>query len=331
MRRIFTIAYLLAFPIAAWSQFIPNNGQSFQFMPIYNPAFAGIENFHDFKVSYRYQWTGFGSDAPKFMNLAYTLRVKQPLDLNYNGLRSSYSKSLDPSEFPRMKTSIAGLGISVFSEQFGPVKRTGGGLHYGFHYALSRNLRVALGVGVMFESQKVGINQITVRDNDEYYNQLLKDGSTQTAISARAGILFYSKWFYAGFSYLPVYNHIIQASTVTPQNPFYKASAQIGFSAELTAELTLKPSALALLQVDGKLQIDYNLKAYIQQRVWLGVSYRDVESVIPMAGFQISDVLSASYSYELSTSGFKQFSDSSHELVLSVRLNNFKHLKQYTW
>ena len=88
---------------------------------------------------------------------------------------------------------------------------------------------------------------------------------------------------------------------------------------------------VALLYQDGELQLDYNLKAFIRERLWLGVSYRDVESVVPMVGFSLSDALSASYAYEILTGDLKQFGDSSHELVLSVRFNNFKKLKQYTW
>jgi type IX secretion system PorP/SprF family membrane protein len=333
MRRFLPLFIFVLISLNATAQFLPNNGQAFQFMPLYNPAFTGIESFGDLKLSYRYQWSGFGSNAPKFMNLAYITRLKQPLDLAYNGPRTSHTSGLSSNNFPKGKTVAHGLGINVFTESYGPVTRTGGGLSYAFSYALSRKMRLAAGAGVILENQKINIAEITVQDpNDEYYNRLLNSGSSQTILSARAGVLLYSNSFYFGASYLPVWSTILQSSAEDQtQEEFYKASAQFGISIALTPEFILKPSAVALLQLDDQLQIDYSLKAFIRERLWIGATYRDIESVIPMAGFMINDLLSASYSYELSTSGFKQFSDASHELVISFRINNFKKLKQYTW
>jgi type IX secretion system membrane protein PorP/SprF len=77
--------------------------------------------------------------------------------------------------------------------------------------------------------------------------------------------------------------------------------------------------------------IDYSLKVFIQQKIWGGLTYRDTKSGIAMIGFNLNDRLGAAYSYEVSTGAFKQFSDGSHELVLSVRLNNFKRLTPQVW
>lgn len=83
--------------------------------------------------------------------------------------------------------------------------------------------------------------------------------------------------------------------------------------------------------MDNKFAIDYNVKMYIEQKLWFGASYRDIQSLVGILGFNLNELLGASYSYEISTSGMQQFSDGSHELVLSLRLNNFKRLSQQTW
>jgi hypothetical protein len=57
------------------------------------------------------------------------------------------------------------------------------------------------------------------------------------------------------------------------------------------------------------------------------VTYRDIESFVGILGFNFKSDARASYSYEISSNGMQQFSDGSHELVLSVRLNNFKTLE----
>jgi hypothetical protein len=70
---------------------------------------------------------------------------------------------------------------------------------------------------------------------------------------------------------------------------------------------------------------------YVEQKLWFGATYRDIQSLVGILGFNLNEMLGAAYSYELSLNGMQQFSDGSHELVLSLRLNNFKRLSQKTW
>lgn len=328
MKRCLVISILFLSWITSAAQYVPANGQAFQFMPLFNPAFTGIESFPDLKVSYRYQYTGFGPDAAKFMNVGFSTRLKHPLDLTYNAPRSSHTTGLQPTDFPMGKTLLHGFGGNVFTESYFGINRTGAGLNYSFNYALSKRLRMAIGIGVIYENQKIDVNRLVFEDEDYVPPQGM---SSYSMITGRAGLLFYSKSFYLGFSYLPLGSVMIQQASDYVQYDMYMGSAQTGVSIPLTSEFTLKPSVMALLYQDGGLQFDYNLKAFIRERLWMGVSYRDVESVVPMVGFSLSNMLSVSYAYEILTGDLKQFGDSSHELVLSLRFNNFKKLKQYTW
>jgi type IX secretion system PorP/SprF family membrane protein len=327
MRGGLTILILVFFHSTLWSQSLPTTGQVYQFMPGYNPAFTGIENFYDLKISYRYQWSGLGAEAPTFLNVAYSMRLKQPIDLTYNSLRSSHTTAIAPENYPRSKTLIHGFGVTAFHESYKPTVRTGAGINYSLHYALARKLRLALGVGVLYEGQSIG-DGIIYRDPSDPRNGTV---SKQSMISARAGLLLYSKSFYLGVAYLPLWYSVIEAPSVGTAIATSKATAQLGFSFQLTPEFAFKPSATMILMSNDEILIDYSAKAFIQQRFWFGVTYRDIESTILTLGFDISNSLSASYAYELSTGDCKQFGDSTHELVLGVRLNNFKRNKQFTW
>ena len=70
---------------------MPGTNQAFQYAPVFNPAISGIEGYKDLKLGYRYQWSGFGAGAPKWLNLAYNFRLKEPLDLNLHALRTNSS------------------------------------------------------------------------------------------------------------------------------------------------------------------------------------------------------------------------------------------------
>ena len=317
--------------ISLKAQYLPNNAQTFQFMPLFNPAFAGIENFNDLKFSYRYQWSGFGSYSPKFINIAYHTRLVKPLDLAYNSLRLSDPTATNSENLPRAKRMIHGLGGNLFHSEVGVLKSVGGNVSYSIHYPVSKKARFAMGLSLLIENRKLDVSEVTVRDPDEFYNHLLSSSTAQTDLNVRAGVLLYAEHYYFGLTYLPALYTSLEASELAVTQPFYMGSVQAGVSLPLSAEVTLKPGVLALVQMDNTVTLDYNVKAFFRENIWLGVTYRDIRSGVAILGWNFDEKLSASYSYEMSLGEFKQFNDGSHELVLSVRLNNFKKYSQYTW
>lgn len=313
------------------AQYVPNNSQAFQFMSLYNPAFTGIENYDDIRLGYRYQWLGFGKDAPRFINFSFQKRLKQPLDLMYNSPRVSDFSPARPERLPRGRRMIHGIGVNVFQSRFGVLESIGPALSYAVSYPLSGKVRLAGGVAALVESRKLDVASVTVRDPDPYYDHLLRSSTTQTDLNVRAGLLLYGSRFYFGVSYLPVLNLALQASELAMEEAFFRGSFQAGYSFPLSSNVTLRPSVVGLLQMNDDLVIDYSLKTSIQDKVWAGLAYRDVESAVAMLGFNISDRFAVSYSFELSVGEFRRFDDGSHELVLAARLNNLKRFFQYVW
>ncbi|MEO7991569.1 MAG: PorP/SprF family type IX secretion system membrane protein [Chryseolinea sp.] len=313
------------------AQFIPNSAQPFQFASAYNPSFSGVENFADLKLSYRYQWSSLGANAPRFINLAYNFRLKQPLDLSSNTLRGSNVSALNADKLPKSKRIIHGFGANFFNEHVGQVERIGGGINYAFNYPLTKKIRMSIGAAAIIENSKIDLNAIELRDADPFYDQLVANGTTETNLNVRTGIAFYSPSFYLGASYFPVLNYAIQASDASSSQIFYKGSIQGGFSIPVSSNGFIRPSVLALWQMDNKMSIDYSVKTYIQNKVWLGLTYRDVKSGVFLFGLNVNELISVSYSYEMALSDYSKFGGSSHDLVLSFRLNNFRHQNQYMW
>src|SRR5690348_16376869 len=123
MRYLLTLVLMTGASIAM-AQYIPNSSQGFQFASAINPAFVGVEEFTDIKLGGRYQWSGFGDNAPKFLNAIANFRLKQPVDLVSNGVRISNIDVLnDPTVIPRRTQIIHGFGGAVFYEKVGVMKR----------------------------------------------------------------------------------------------------------------------------------------------------------------------------------------------------------------
>jgi type IX secretion system PorP/SprF family membrane protein len=329
--RIALIGCLLLLKIVAVAQYVPNNGQAYQLSSVFNPAFTGIEEFGDLKLSYRYQWSGFGANAPTFMNLSFNTRLKQPLDLKYNTMRMSRPSVVQEKNVPKKKRTIHGLSFHIFQSKFGAIKQLGGALGYAWHIPLSSKLKLAVGASSIIENRKIQLSEITFDKPDPFYQHLLNSPSSQLDLSARAGMLLYAKRFYLGVSYLSVINESIEASDVAFEESFYTASLQTGFAFSTATGITIKPSILAYLQKNNKMTVDYNVKAYFQHNMMAGISYRSVRSGVIMLGIQATNFLMVNYSYEISLGDFRQFSNSTHELLLGLRINNFKKLPYYTW
>ncbi|HEY0741868.1 MAG TPA: PorP/SprF family type IX secretion system membrane protein [Chryseosolibacter sp.] len=328
------IAFVCLFGVVSMianAQYIPNNAQGYQFMSLFNPAFSGVENFDELKFGYRYQWAGFGAGSPKFVNLAFHKRIKQPLDMTYNSMRVSDFSSANTARLPRGKRMIHSLGANLFQSSIGVIKGVGGALTYSVHYPITNYTRLAFGATGLIENRKLDVSEVVVRDPDEFYNYLMRSSTSQTDLNLRVGALVYGERYYFGASYLPLVNIALQASDLAMEEPFYRASFQGGLSFPVTSEVSIKPSVLGLLQMNNNLVMDYNLKAIVQNKVIGGLSYRSIESIVVLMGFNINETFTATYSYEASVGQFRKFNDGSHELVLTARFNNLKKLNTYLW
>jgi type IX secretion system PorP/SprF family membrane protein len=312
------------------AQYVPNNSQGYQFMSVFNPAFSGVENFGDLKFSYRYQWAGF-EGAPKFINLSYNGRLKNPVDYSYNSLRVSNSAAANSRVVPKMKGMIYGFGVNLFQYQDAILNSIGGSVNFSVNYPISQKTRIAGGASALVENRKLNINEISTADPDPFLDHLRKSGTTQTDLNLRAGFLIYGDNFYAGFSYLPIMNIAVQSSDLSMEKPFYRGSFQFGYGFSASKEIELRPSVLGLMVMDNSFEIDYNLKALIQKKVIAGLTYRDVKAGVLLLGFNLNEKFTVTYSYEMSFGNFQKFNDGSHELVLAGRLNNLRKYNQYIW
>src|SRR4051812_41954386 len=114
MRRLLTIGVLMVCVVfATRGQYLPTTGQPFQFAPVYNPAFSGIDPFGDIRLAYRSQLGNSGPNSPKFFNGMYNFRLTQPFDGNMNGLRTS--KPVESAQL-RRNGVVHGMGINLFDE-----------------------------------------------------------------------------------------------------------------------------------------------------------------------------------------------------------------------
>ena len=334
MKRILLLVGI--FGLAAqvsFAQFIPNLGQPFQMAPSYNPAFTGIESYGDMKLAYRYQWVAF-KDAPKYLYASFNGRIKKPFTAGDQSPRiSGQAMKILEEGVPSIKKTIVGLGAQIFSESRGAIEHKGAQFNVAFHYPVTKQMRLSMGISAVIDNTQLRMDKITLDNPDEdiFYQSLLSRGAAFTDLSVRAGVLLYHPRFYAGFSYLPVVNQVIQDAGVTQQYGYYTGIFSGGYSIATDNGIHIKPSVVGLLSDHNTVHFDYSVKAYLKEKLWGGLTYRDTQSLIVIAGVNLNPLLGVSYAYERSLNRFNQFNNGSHELVLNLKMWNVKKETPYTW
>ena len=100
-----------------------------------------------------------------------------------------------------------------------------------------------------------------------------------------------------------------------------------GYGVDLTSSLTLKP--MVQVKTDAvSTQLDANLNLLINNRFWVGASYRIQDAIVLMAGLEIIPNLKLGYSYDLTTSDIGNYSSGTHEIMLGYCYKPTKVIKR---
>jgi len=331
MKKIIILAMgalLLSFCTKA--QYLPTTGQPFQFAPVYNPAFTAIDPFGDIRLAYRSQFGAYGANSPSSFNALYQFRLTQPHDAALNSLRTGLAPTSEPT---RVMGIIHGMSVNAFDEQLGVMGRKGAGVSYAFHFPVTEKLMLSVGTSAMVENLRIDPEKIYLganADPDPVYQQILNGKTSNTQLNIRAGAVLYSQRFYVGLSYLPIWRYDLRDASWMTASSIYKATLQTGISFDLSETVALKPSIVALLNAGGRVNLDYAVKVYMRNMIWAGAMWRDTQTGVAQLGYNINKMFTAAYSFEVST-GEWRFGAGSHELVLGIRLNNFKNQPNYIW
>jgi type IX secretion system PorP/SprF family membrane protein len=140
-----------------------------------------------------------------------------------------------------------------------------------------------------------------------------------------AGIWLYASDYYFGASVQQLLSQNLYFSTNNAYNqsktvPQYFITG--GVKLFLTDDLTLLPTFLIKVINPTPLTYDINTKLSFKDKFWIGASYRRDDSIGLLAGVNISSFINVGYSYDITTSALNTVSNGTHEIVISLLLNN---------
>lgn len=266
-----------------------------------NPAYAGSRGATQILGIARRQWVGI-EGAPE----SAALSINSPITF-FN----------------------MGVGLTLETDKLGPEKNTEVGADFSYRLQVSNDLFLNLGLKAGLAHYKVDLMNRNAADSND---PLLQDNIDGDIIpNFGVGAYLYSDRFFAGISVprliqTDVEGGELSKSTLDRGKLHYFLMA--GYLMDVNPFLKLKPSMLIKATQGSRISYDVSVMAIFIDRLWLGASYRNEDSVAAIAQVNITNQLRIGYSYDFAISRLSGRSDGSHEISLSYDIVfNSKKLK----
>lgn len=260
-----------------------------------NPAYSALDESLTFTALSRHQWVGF-KGAPN----TQTISVHSPI-----GESNTF------------------FGAILVNDQIGEVLRETGG-------DISLAQRVPIGidsyisVGVNAGTSNVGANfSENYRLSPASANDPTFQDQNGMRINFGWGAMLFSDKYYVGISapyffYRDLGSLAQTANKQTAYRPHY--ILQAGYLIQLNDNLKFKPNFLVKYVNGSPIQFDINANFLLNETLWLGASYRSLDSFDALASIFITPDLQVGYSYDFTNTQLAKTQKGSHEIAIKFRL-----------
>jgi len=206
------------------------------------------------------------------------------------------------------------LGVLFIHDRIGITNQTGSYFSYAYRIPLNKKGKLSFGL-------QGGVNYYNIRYSEiNDPNPAFSIGDVQEIRpNAGFGMFYNTDRFYMGFSIPQLIETQGGGDNVTFQSVrhyFYT----IGRVFDLNPNLKLKPNILVKAVAGAPIEIDINMNLLIKEVLWVGTSWRSMDSFDGIIQFQLSNQFQLGYAYDfLTTSDLNRVMSGSHEIMLNYR------------
>jgi type IX secretion system PorP/SprF family membrane protein len=278
-----------------------------------NPAYAGYKEDLYLNAVYRHQWAGFPG-APRTGGISL------------DGVTAASDDKV-------------GLGLQLLFDKLGPQEALSLYGSYSYRIPLDDEgtRRLCLGIGGGVTQYSIDGTALQYIDNDDV---ALPTGKKSVWVpDARFGIYYYTPRFYAGASIMDLFSLYTDASRYSWKGNNYSTIRKTqhlyvtaGTMIPLGEHFQLKPSFLVKEDFKGPTNLDLNAFLLIDERLWVGASYRtdiglwnktqlqkdlnELDAASVMLEYYATEKLRIGYSYDLNVNKMAGYQGGSHEISL---------------
>jgi len=285
MKKSAVIIFFLFLIYSVKGQQDPQYTQYMYNMSTINPAYVGSKENLSFGLIYRKQWSSF-QGAPNTGTFFGHTPVNDKI----------------------------GLGLSVISDEIGPVKETN--MYSDFSYTLNlkndTKLSFGLKAGATFHDISL-TNLDLVNPNDIFFSENINSSTPNIGI----GLYYHTNNFYLAASVPNILNSIhLDANGTKLGSEYSHYFFTGGYVYNVSKNIKLKPSFLVKSSFKAPISFDLNLNTLFYNIFEIGASYRYDDSFSGLVNFAVTPSLRIGYSYDNITSEIKAFAPASHEFLL---------------
>lgn len=300
MNRFLLSILTLLFPLQLMGQMFPLSDRYAYNALAINPAFAGSHDALSATVLYRNQWVGF-RDAPK----GCILSVHAPVN-----------------------SDRVGVGLLIEKNSIGIFNETSIVGNYAYRLDLPQG-KLALGLGFGATVYNVAWNELQIADADD--SQLMNNPTSAILPDFSLGTYYYTPKYFIGISIPLFLSHEPEPGTgkYRTRNNFSKYNYFLtgGYEVGINRQVKFLPSLLVRYNRYNVIQVDFNAQLNLNNRIWVGVGYRNPDKLVGMVQFQLNHQLRLAYSYDFDLGRIGRYTKGSQEIGLSYLFSYTRKVK----
>jgi type IX secretion system PorP/SprF family membrane protein len=298
MKNLVILLFTILLASQGNAQQDPQYTQYMYNMNIINPAYTGSTEGLSVGALYRSQWVGLDGGPETF-----TFNVHSPVGKQ------------------------VGLGLSVISDQIGPVKETNAYIDFSYTIPLGTVTKLAFGIKGGFTFHDIGLIGLDVIDD---FDPNFQSNINEMTPNVGAGVYFYKpNKYYISVSVPNILNGVhldTNGTKIGSEKEHFFAAA--GYVFDLSENFKLKPHTLLKYATNAPVSYDINANVFMYNMVEVGLGYRLQDSFSGMINFQVSNNMRIGYAYDAIRSDLDIVTNSSHEIFINFDLNFTKKVSR---
>lgn len=255
---------------------------------IIQPAYAGMSGYVNATAISRIQWVGF-EGAPR----TNVVTLQGPFK-KYN----------------------VGLGLSIVTDRFGPVRQTGFYGDYSYRLVLDNEQYFSFGIKGGFNRYEAMLTDLIVHDPNDPV--AVYDINKKYMPNFGVGMIWHADNFFLGASAPKIFqNKISSESGETVYKEELNFYLMGGYVVDMTDNVRFKPTMLARWSENTPTIVDFSANFMINDRLWVGATYRLQNSYGLLFQVYVNSSVKLGYAYDLTTFHPSQYNAGTHEFMLS--------------
>lgn len=256
-----------------------------------NPAYIAVDEQMAVTMLSRHQWVGF-TGAPNTQSVSIHTPIKQ---------------------------SNTFVGAQILRDQIGEViTETGAYATLTQRVALGLKTYLSVGINGGLSSFKANYSARYDDSPGSVNDPLFKDESSLRG-NFGLGVMLFSDKYYVGVSSPHFYyTNLSLSETSTETRPHYMLQA--GYLKKISENIKLKPNFLIKYVNGSPIQFDLNANVLLNETLWLGASYRSLDSFSAVASLYVTRDIQFGYSYDVAHTALSKVQKGSHEVMLQFRM-----------